>query len=89
MIGFGEYHYRYASGHEGDAMLTGFALRKQAITLYIMPGFDDYQALLTQLGPHTIGKSCLYIKKLADINLTILTELLSLSVTAMKQRYSQ
>ena len=61
IVGFGHYHYKYASGREGDWFLTGFSPRKQNLTLYIMAGFDNYDALLARLGKHSIGKSCLYV----------------------------
>lgn len=79
IIGFGSYHYKYASGREGNWFLTGFSPRKQNLTLYIMSGFDRYDALLAKLGKHTTGKSCLYIKKIEDIDLHVLRELVKLS----------
>ncbi len=84
MIGFGSYHYRYASGREGDWFLVGFAPRKQNLTLYIMAGFEQYEALMARLGKHTTGKSCLYIKRLADIDQAVLRELVSQSVAHMR-----
>lgn len=84
IIGFGSYHYKYASGHEGDACLTGFSPRKQNLVLYILAGFEQYDALLAKLGKHKTGKSCLYINKLADIDQTVLRELVAQSVTHMK-----
>lgn len=83
IIGFGSYHYKYASGQEGDWPLTGFSPRKQNITLYIMPGFDHYTDLLEKLGKFSTGKSCLYIKKLADVDLPTLRELVQKSVEHM------
>ena len=83
IVGFGSYHYKYASGREGDWFLTGFSPRKQAITLYIMAGFDRYEALTSQLGYYKTGKSCLYIKKLEDIDLPTLRELVKQSVEHM------
>lgn len=83
IIGFGSYHYKYASGREGDWMLVGFAPRKQALTLYIMSGFEGYDALMTDLGKHKTGKSCLYINKLEDIDLDTLRELIRQSVEHM------
>ena len=80
IIGFGDYHYTYASGREGDWFLTGFSPRKQNLTLYITAGFDQYEALLKQLGKYTTGKSCLYIKKLEDIDLPTLKRLIEQSV---------
>ncbi len=80
IVGFGEYHYTYASGRGGDWFLVGFAPRKQNLTLYIMAGFDEYEELLGKLGKHSTGKSCLYIKRLDDVDLTALNELIELSV---------
>ena len=84
IIGFGSYHYKYASGHEGDACLTGFSPRKQNLVLYILAGFDQYDALLAKLGKYKTGKSCLYINKLADVDQTVLRELVSQSVAHMR-----
>ncbi|MEP7353953.1 MAG: DUF1801 domain-containing protein [Acidobacteriota bacterium] len=75
IVGFGDYHYKYASGREGDWFPAGFSPRKQDLTLYLMGGLRP--ALLRKLGKHKIGKSCLYIKKLADIDLEVLTELVA------------
>src|SRR2546423_275573 len=88
IVGFGSYHYKYASGREGDAILTGFSPRKQNLTLYIMAGFDQYDELLKKLGKHSVGKSCLYIKRLADVDLPILEELVRQSVTHMRNANS-
>ena len=85
IIGFGSYHYKYASGREGDWMLTGFSPRMQNLTLYIMPGFDEYDDLLKKLGKHTTGKSCLYIKKIEDVDTKVLKELVTKSVKKMKK----
>jgi len=85
IIGFGSYHYKYASGREGDWMLTGFSPRKQNLTLYIMSGFDKYESLMAKLGKHTTGKSCLYIKKLNDVDLKVLKELVTNSIKHMKK----
>jgi hypothetical protein len=79
IVGFGSYHYRYASGREGDWFLAGFSPRKQSLTLYIMAGFDQYQSLMAGLGRYTTGKSCLYVKKLDDIDYDTLRELVRLS----------
>ncbi|HQY90981.1 DUF1801 domain-containing protein [Caldilinea sp.] len=84
IVGFGHYHYTYASGREGDWFLTGFAPRKQNLTLYIMAGFDDYDALLSRLGKHSTGKSCLYIKRLSDVDLDALKTLVKASVEHMR-----
>jgi hypothetical protein len=85
IVGFGSYHYKYASGREGDWFLTGFSPRVQNLTLYIMAGFDLYDELLAGLGKYNTGKSCLYLKKLADIDLEILKRLVAESVAHMKK----
>ncbi len=79
IIGFGSYDYKYASGRAGTWFLCGFSPRKQNITLYIMAGFDEFEGLLEKLGKHKIGKSCLYIKKLADVDEAILRDLIKKS----------
>jgi hypothetical protein len=85
IVGFGKYHYKYASGREGDWFLTGFSPRAQNLTLYIMAGFDQYDTLLSKLGKHSIGKSCLYIKKIEDIEMDVLEELVKRSVEHMER----
>ncbi len=75
IVGFGSYHYKYASGREGDWFVTGFSPRKANLTLYIMAGFSRYKELLAKLGKHKTGVSCLYIKRLADVDLAILRQL--------------
>lgn len=85
IIGFGRYHYKYASGREAEWFLTGFSPRKQKLTLYIMSGFEEYDELLGKLGKHSTGKSCLYVKKLADVDQDVLRELVSKSVAHMKE----
>jgi hypothetical protein len=80
IVGFGSYHYKYASGREGDWMLTAFSPRKNNITLYIMSGFDGYDELLDRLGKYSCSKSCLYIKRLSDIHLPTLRKLVKTSV---------
>ena len=80
IVGFGTYHYKYASGRAGEWFLTGFSPRKQNLTLYIMAGFDQYDELLEKLGKHKTGKSCLYVKQLADIDIVTLRELIQQSV---------
>ena len=84
IVGFGSYHYKYASGREGDMPLVGFSPRKQSMTLYIMPGFDEYDDMLAALGKHKIGKSCLYVNKLADVDEGVLRELVKTSYEHMK-----
>jgi len=85
IVGFGRYKYKYASGREGEWMITGFAPRKRNLTLYIMSGFDEYDDLLAKLGKHSTGKSCLYINKLEDIDMDVLRELVAKSVQHMKE----
>ncbi|MEM6512600.1 MAG: DUF1801 domain-containing protein [Pseudomonadota bacterium] len=87
IVGYGSYHYRYDSGQEGDWMLTGYSPRKQAITVYIMPGFAPFEALLQKLGTYKTGKSCLYIKKLDDVDETVLETLIAKSVQHMRKTY--
>jgi len=83
IVGFGAYHYVYASGREGDWPLIGFSPRKQNISLYIMAGFEQYQEILAGIGKHTTAKSCLYIKRLSDIDLPTLKKLIQASVDHM------
>ena len=84
IVGFGSYHYRYASGREGDSPLTGFSPRKQNLTLYITSGFEQYEDLLDDLGKFKTGKSCLYLKRLQDVDLDVLRELVRQSVAHME-----
>jgi hypothetical protein len=83
IVGFGHYHYKYASGRENDWFLAGFSPRKQDLTLYIMAGFDRYDALMAKLGKHKTGKSCLYLKRLADVDVAVLEDLITSSVKHM------
>lgn len=76
IVGYGRYHYVYDSGREGDFLATGFSPRKAAHSIYIMPGYADHSAILGRLGKHKTGKSCLYVNKLADIDLGVLAELI-------------
>ena len=87
IIGFGSYTYQYSSGRSGDWPITGVSPRKQALTLYIMTGFDGSQALMNKLGKHKTGRSCLYINKLEDIHLPTLKTLIRKSVKAMRKKY--
>ena len=80
IVGYGRYHYRYESGREGDFLATGFAPRKANLVIYIMPGYTDFSAILARLGKHKIGKSCLYINKLDDIDLDVLKELIAAGI---------
>jgi len=88
IVGFGSYHYKYESGREGDWFVTGFSPRKQNLTLYIMSGFDDYDRLLGKLGKHTIGKACLYIKKMEEVDTDVLKELVEKSVKHMEKAHA-
>ena len=87
IIGFGSYHYVYASGREGDWMLTGFAGRKSALTVYIMDGFEAHASLLAKLGPYRTGKSCLYLKSLSAVDQDVLRQIICDSVANMRRRY--
>ena len=87
MVGFGSYHYKYASGQEGDWMLVGFAPRKQNLTLYIMPGFRTFDKLMARLGKYKTGKSCLYINRLTDVDEKVLDKLIIESVKHMRNKY--
>jgi hypothetical protein len=89
IVGFGSYHYKYESGHEGDSALTGFAARGKELVVYIAPGFEDRDVLLAKLGEHRTGKVCVYIKRLANVDLKVLEKLLARSVTDTKRRYQQ
>lgn len=86
IIGFGDYHYKYASGREGDWFLVGFSPRKTSLTLYIMAGFKEYENLLKKLGKYKTSVSCLYINKLEDIDMKVLKELITKSVQKMKKK---
>ncbi|MCF7802458.1 MAG: DUF1801 domain-containing protein [Candidatus Marinimicrobia bacterium] len=85
IIGVGEYHYKYASGREGDWFLAGFSPRKQALALYLMSGIDRFGELLSQLEKYKTGKGCLYIKRLSDVDMTALEKLIRASVKHLKE----
>jgi hypothetical protein len=87
IVGYGSYHYRYASGREGDFMITGFSPRKQALTIYVMPGFGRFEDLMSKLGKYKTGKSCLYIRRLADVDEAVLERLIGESVRYMRAHY--
>ena len=87
IIGFGKYHYKYESGREGESSVIAFSPRKQNLVVYIMPGFAQYDDLLNDLGKYKLGKSCLYINKLADIKLDVLEKMAKLSVRQMQEKY--
>jgi len=87
IVGFGNYHYKYESGREGDWFLTGFSPRKQSLTIYIMAGFDRYDELMAKLGKYKTGKSCLYIRKIEDVDMNVLRELIQQSVEHLSRKY--
>ena len=87
IVGFGEYHYKYDSGREGDFMITGFSPRKQALTLYVIPGFKPFESLMKKLGKYKTGKSCLYIRRLSDVDESVLEKLIAGSVKHMRNKY--
>ena len=89
IVGFGRYHYKYASGREGDFLLAGFAPRKQNLSLYILSGFDDFDDLRGRLGKHKVGKACLYINKLEDVDMNVLKEMIRESVKMMREKYPE
>ena len=82
IVGFGSYHYRYESGREGDSCLTGFSSRKGDISIYIMASFRGHDELLAKLGTHKMAKACLYIRKLSDVDSTVLEQLVAASFEA-------
>lgn len=87
LIGYGRYHYSYASGREGDFLATGFSPRKASLSVYVMPGYQDYDEILAQLGKHRMGKSCLYITKLADVDLGVLRKLIRAGLDDLARLY--
>lgn len=87
IIGFGKYHYKYKSGHEGDAPLVGFSPRSAKISLYLSPGDQHRDKLLKEFGKHTSGKSCVYINKVADVDTEILVQLINQTVNTLNERY--
>lgn len=89
IVGFGSYHYKYATGHEGDMALVGFSPRKHNLTIYIVPGFERYSDLVAKLGKFKAGKVCLYIKSLNDVDQVVLRDLVKESVLFMQKHYPQ
>ncbi|MCK0169502.1 DUF1801 domain-containing protein [Aliiroseovarius sp. S1123] len=87
IIGYGQYHYVYDSGREGDFLATGFSPRKARHSIYIMPGYTDFGDILARLGKHKMGKSCLYVNKLADIDLDVLAELIRAGLADLNQKW--
>ena len=88
IVGYGQYVYYRANGDEGEVLATGFSIRKSGPVLYIMPGYSNYQHLLDKLGKHKLGKSCLYIKKLEDVDQKVLAELINLGVSDLKKTHT-
>ena len=89
IIGFGSYHYKYASGYEGDAALVGFSPRKSAISLYVFTGLEEHEHLLADLGKFTMGKACVYVKKLSDINLDVLRKIIRETIDFLRTHYGK
>ncbi len=89
IVGFGNYHYKYETGREGDWFLAGFSPRKQSMTVYMMGGFSGQDELLEKLGKHKNSVGCLYIKKLADVDIDILEKMIKRSVETLKKRYAE
>ena len=89
IVGFGAYHYKYESGHEGDMCRIGFSPRARELVLYLLCGVDRQQSLLDRLGRHRTGKSCLYIKRLADVNEVVLEEMIAGALAHMREAYPQ
>ncbi|MEL6691169.1 MAG: DUF1801 domain-containing protein [Pseudomonadota bacterium] len=87
IVGYGSYHYKYESGREGDCNASGFSPRKTAQSIYIMPGYQDYGDILARLGKHKIGKACLYVTKLADIDMDVLEELVRAGLRDLEKMY--
>ena len=87
IIGYGQYHYRYDSGREGDFLATGFSPRKTNLSIYIMPGYADYSAILERLGKHKTGKSCLYVNRLSDVDLDVLAELIQAGLDDLGRKW--
>jgi Domain of unknown function (DU1801) len=87
IIGFGDYHYKYESGREGDSFRIGFSPRAQNLTIYIMPGYQNFDEELSRLGKHKMGKSCLYIKQLSDVDEDVLREMLVKGLRLMEEKY--
>jgi len=87
IVGFGSYHYKYETGHEGDAPLTGFSPRSSSLSVYLSPEFEKKDELLEKLGKHKMAKSCLYINKLADVDVKVLKQIIKASVAAVRTKY--
>jgi len=88
LIGYGRYHYRYESGREGDFLATGFSPRKAKLSIYVLPGYTNFDHILCDLGKHKLGKSCLYINKLNDVDLSVLAQLIRAGLKDLNQRWT-
>jgi hypothetical protein len=88
IVGFDRYHYQYDSGREGEMCMVGFSPRSDSLTLYISPGFDQYEGLMKKLGKYKTGQSCLHIRKLEDVDLKVLKQLVTESYRYMKKKYA-
>ena len=89
IVGFGRYHYRYDSGHEGEAARAGFSPRAKELVIYLVPGFTAHQALMDRLGKYRTGKCCLYVKRLADVDPGVLEQLVADSLAYMREKYPE
>lgn len=89
IVGFGMYHYKYESGHEGDAPMIGFSPRKAAISLYVYTGLQEHEHLLSKLGKFTMGKACIYVKKLDDIDQKQLKIIIKTSIAYLEKKYGK
>ncbi|MDA7428145.1 DUF1801 domain-containing protein [Primorskyibacter aestuariivivens] len=87
IIGYGQYHYRYDSRRTGDFLATGFSPRKAGLSIYIMPGYADFSDILSRLGKHKLGKSCLYVNKMADVDTDVLAELIRAGLDDLAKRW--
>jgi len=87
IVGYGRYHYVYASGRQGDFLATGFAPRKAALSIYVMPGYRDFGDLLARLGKHKRGRACLYVNRLSDVDVAVLAELIRAGLDDLGRRY--
>jgi hypothetical protein len=87
IVGFGSYQYTYESGHSGEAPLAGFAIRGRELVIYLLAERDEQKSMLSRLGPHKMGKSCLYFKRLADLDRSVLEKLVARSIADVKRRY--
>lgn len=87
IVGFDQYHYKYASGHQGDACIVGFSSRKGDLSVYMFAGYEGAEGLLAELGKHKLGKACLYLKRLSDVRMPVLEKLLARAVAEIRRRY--